>query len=168
MLRTFFATGISICFLSSSSSGKAESTTDVLEAFGLPGTWSADCSKDLKTEFGYRIYVMAPPLGPATIKAIDRSQAGTMTVFLNVQSAVRVSEDRIELIVVRDHMEASDPKLVPVGSVDKTPVQNLFEKIGGKLRLIDSETTDGKIVFYQNGRNVGTADATPLLERCSD
>lgn len=100
----------------------AESTAEALKAFGLIGTWSADCSKDPTSgdpQIGrttYKIRLLARPIARFAYSL----QIGTPPVLVVVtgtaelRSAVRVTEDKIEMMEELVALSARTNTGVPV------------------------------------------------------
>lgn len=54
----------------------AETISGALQNFGLAGIWSMDCSRDLRTQAGYRTTYSMPAAGPVTFTTIFRQPDG--------------------------------------------------------------------------------------------
>lgn len=147
-------------------SAQAESTNDVMKAFGLVGTWSDDCSKDVTKEPGMRFTYEVPPSGPPTAKVIARinSQLVIERTF-GIEDAVRVAPDEIQLIEKPLATKVSVGLLDP--SINDRTQRIVLRNIGGNKHIVvDSRTVDGSHVWIENGRSL--IDHTPARpsEQC--
>src|ERR1700692_595432 len=77
----------------------AETAAEAMRNFGLLGTWSRDCAKDVNhTEFP-RITYDAPVLAPPTIElTISLSNEVKKTYISQIKNAVRATEEKIKII----------------------------------------------------------------------
>lgn len=139
----------------------AEDAKTALKEYGLVGTWSIDCSKDLTREYGSRITYSVPYLGAATFVSSANGATGHMTQKSEVREAARITEDKIRVILVPIERNADDR-----AKMSTTPLEAIYEKVGSKLRAFESRTTDGAYVFFENGEDPKTGRPSPLLERC--
>ncbi len=88
-LRKFWAiAGLLIGLLPMPS--RSESTSGAMSAFGIVGSWSPDCAGSLRLTYS------TPLLGTPTI-TIERD--GKQQLVVEVQEAVRVSEEKLKFIV---------------------------------------------------------------------
>jgi hypothetical protein len=105
----------------------ADSATDTMRAFGLTGTWSQNCAipGTIRQTYAFR------PGAPATIiLSANNAADGSGTLELEVQSAVRVTEDKLRLIAV---FVAKNGVRGPKAS---DPNTSIVERVGNKM-LID-------------------------------
>jgi hypothetical protein len=145
----------------------AESTAEVLRAFGLIGTWSVDCAKDIRHEFGARITYTESPAGPPIIRTVSNSFLGITTHDEQILSAERVGDEKIKLKIWS--LETGQvEKGGRTASYHVAPGEGtvILEKVGSKLRPFERSTIDGKVVSWKDGK---MSDGSPirLQERCT-
>jgi hypothetical protein len=149
-------------------SAAAESTGDAMSAFGLIGTWSADCAKGPLSGV-VRLTYSLPLIGsPKIIATVGFPAVGVTTSEFEIRSAVRVTEEKIKYTSVRVSSSNANTKLTT--EIDDRPRETVLMKNGGKIRVSDSRTADGSEIFVQDGlwkeQVQGRAPATSLLEKC--
>lgn len=143
----------------------ADDPATVLRSFGLVGDWSVDCATDPRHEFGERSSYSAPPAGAPEYTFLAHGQFGLMAEQMRVVSATLVGADAIKLTLVPLRMKWSDPRRAT--PMDRRARQVVLKKFGGKLRVIDSRTTDGSQISVADGRSPAN-QPTPLVEKCAN
>ncbi len=154
---------ISILLCVITSPAVSESTADAVKIFGLIGTWSWDCAQKMDAG-GQRVTFSSGFFG-----SVKQTIVGaTATAESEVQSAVRITEDKIKLTLGPASQTSSNSKRTFPGR------EWLIQKIGPKFKIIDSRDQDGK-VFIQNGYLIDPkcipncpkdAIEAPVYERC--
>jgi hypothetical protein len=143
----------------------AESTSDVLRAFGLVGTWSLDCSKDPTKEAASRVVYKTSLAGAATYDSIIRFPNGQTVVSKNeIQQAVIIGEDKIKIII--------RPLTITPSAGIASPIffkiqEIITEKIGSKMHVLSNHFVDGTGTIIENGK-LPNGTPTPLVEKCAD
>jgi hypothetical protein len=166
----------------------AESTAEVIRAFGLTGTWSVDCKRDPyqaceKDRCGARMTYIAPSSGAPTIKnVIGTFSAGQVRTFNStIHSATRIAADKLKIVSVQD----PPPTTTLVWWRQPGEVwEIILLKVGDKYRTVSARRDDGKKIEVEEGFEVRPPPATgydtlptqwvrtqrqmPLFEKCSD
>lgn len=164
MGRTFVAVGLWLAMAGNGVS--AESAKDALEVFGLVGTWSADCSKDLTKEAGSRKIYDVPAVGAPGFSEIIRLNTGVTSKFKGeIQEATRITEDKIRLIYKGSEITFSNG--AKPGASEFDPVQTILEKVGQKVRVLDWRHADGSQTLIENGM-ISAKYPVLLIEKCLD
>ena len=163
MNRPYFAFVVMSALLASSASWP-ESVGDVIREFGLTGTWSLDCSKDIKTELAGRTVYETTSLGGASQTNTTRFQNGmTFTVRSEIPEAIKIPSDKIKLQLKPVEGKYSDGRTVQ----EPMPLRILIlQKLTpDKTVVIQNKAADGSSVFVDDGK---LKDGTPMLpfERC--
>lgn len=99
----------------------------------------------------------------------------TIVTESEINSAVRITDEKIQIVSTQINGTmtiAGEAK--PFG--EKVTIEYVLQKIGNKIKTLDSHTTDGKIVFAKEGisyRPSGasgewqkTEEETALREKC--
>jgi hypothetical protein len=165
-----------ISVLVTSTPGSAENTADAIKAFGLIGTWSPDCAAD-PMRGGTRVNYVASLFGPLKATTIQSDIEGgrVITSQSEIQSAIRVTEEKIKIIAVRTSLTSSNPNDRITSLNEKT--ETLIQKFGNKIRIIRSQSPDSARVGSKDGHVCvpsapeksdceTTGKETPLLEKC--
>jgi hypothetical protein len=156
---------LSLCLIGTSAS--AETTREALNNFGLVGTWSTDCSKDVEKQVGFRGTYTAPMFGPAVLVSMTR-QADNRTIFLKkeVERAVRITDEKIQVTLKPLETKINGADALHTEEILSTTFVFTFQKVGSKIRTIDSRSPDGKYISVEGGRFSNNGNMTPFLERC--
>jgi hypothetical protein len=107
--------GLIIAWLASSQALGAESAADAIKAFGLIGTWSVDCTRDVRaacdrsTGCGARSTYEVSPSGQPVIKTmIGTLVAGQpRTVEITIEQATRIADDKIAITSIQGTQSAA-------------------------------------------------------------
>jgi hypothetical protein len=150
-------------FLFTVTAAKAESTKDALASFGILGTWSSDCTKDPTREPVGRSTYSAPLVGAATVEQVRGDPDGFSIVGWDIESAARVAEDKIRIVIAMRSLKHSEPKMKMV--LDPEKHQIVIQKIGARTKTIDNRTSNASILV-EGGLIRANHSPTPLLERC--
>jgi hypothetical protein len=146
----------------------ADDAGSAIRDFGLVGTWSADCSKDLKKEIAQRTTFVVPSIGKPTIEVVLHASLGifgdTNTRTSEIQSATRITEDKLEYVSVTIKSEHSNPAATNPASLAK-PFRVLMQKKGAHMQVLESGDVDQPLVA-QNGIFLRNGLPTPETERC--
>lgn len=143
----------------------AETISGALQNFGFAGIWSMDCSRDLRTQAGYRTTYSMPAAGPVTFTTIFRQPDGrTILMKSEVEAVESLSERKIQLTAKFTDIRL-DNQSVPLRGIYAATLLITQEKVGSKIRLIDSRSVDGRNIYAQDGR-FSNGTETPFLERC--
>ena len=167
----------------------AETISEALSDFGLIGTWSVDCGRDITTPCSrggcaIRHIFEAPPLGSPTKSILTGpSEFGTQPTKTTVpiEAAARITSDKIRISYTRaGGIDRADNQPWMPHAGDKW--ETIYEKLGEKLRTVNDQRSDGKIVMIKEGvfylpKKHGGEDPTsweatgqqvPILERCQN
>jgi hypothetical protein len=141
-----------------SSAAHAGASDKVMEDFGLIGTWSPDCSReitekcDLERGCPYRITFATHMLSAPSRSVQMGSINGVVTRTGPIDTAVRLSDDKLKLTYI---VPGSPPKpgervakWAPLPSDDWMVV---FVKAGSKIRLVESRSIDGRKLALRDG-----------------
>jgi hypothetical protein len=142
----------------------AENAKDAIEAFGLVGTWSFNCSADVTKEVAVRLIFEAPFFGAPRIVMIARDESGISgTKTVQILEAVKITEDKIKLVhdvvdITISTGEKMDDSLFFKG------VEEVYQMESSKLRLFEVITSAPGQPVIRNG----TIDGVPMhpLEKC--
>jgi hypothetical protein len=106
-----FVLALLVASLGVGPAASAESAGEAIEAFGLIGSWSIDCSKQptaetctRETGCGVRIIYEVSPTGSPMIRTVAGSfipGKGVRTIEAVVESAERIGDDRIRIVSVQ-------------------------------------------------------------------
>jgi hypothetical protein len=172
---------LAIAFLSSIKLAEAANAADVLNEFGLLGTWSADCAPG-PTETDDRTIYKSFSLGNPRVAHVTHDPAhkpGGHEGVSNaeeeeIRAAVEIDADKIA-IVLAPMMRATKENGVwvslPLGPI----VEQTIQKIGDKIQLIDWHAIDGRGIYVKGGfqysfggRNIWkkTEYQTPQIGKC--
>jgi hypothetical protein len=153
---------------------KAESASAALKTFGLIGAWSDNCANTVGATGTYTFSTTF--FGEPSIATTSRMPDGVVTKGeYKIISATRVTDEKIKIEVELTVINGE-----PFKSGDNNPLAHhneVFIKIGNKIRVFDISSVDGKPGFVIAGRfqtfavNNGKiqwqdAGYTPLLEKC--
>ncbi|HEV2303429.1 MAG TPA: hypothetical protein VGR91_17830 [Stellaceae bacterium] len=131
----------------------AGTPSEILRAFGLVGTWSPDCTKEI-SKGGQRVTYIVGDVGEPTMVetygAIIGSKSIIIQLRLAIQEAARTKDEKIKLI---DLLIAAKVNGIKQQSKDPDFVQNVvtISKKGSKIRTIDSRKIDNSAVFVEDG-----------------
>jgi len=98
-----FGLGLIVAWLAAGQALGAESAADAIKAFGLIGTWSVDCTRDVRaacdrtTGCGARVTYFVSPSGQPMISNIfGKLVAGRpRTIETTIEQASRIADDKI-------------------------------------------------------------------------
>jgi hypothetical protein len=173
------------------SAAKAESTRSAMQEFGLLGTWSIDCSIDVKQGCGAsrrcfgRVTYAASLWGAATREIVVPSLTGNEPSRFTVEitSASRVTADKIRIV----YKAIGEPsgRAAYISPRVGEEWETILLKSGDKLKGWVSQRTDGGKISILNGEDmqpnpswsleqgpvkqwVSTGTSPALLERCTN
>lgn len=126
-----------------------------LKAFGLAGTWSADCSRDISQPRASRLVVAAPIEGGATATTQDNRGDVVMTTISEIVGSAMVDGDKIRIALHPVTVTKSDGKAASQRDYDN--LQLVFQKTGERIEVV-------RIQF----EGLPEIQRTILFERCSD
>lgn len=176
-------------WLAASQALGAESATDAIKAFGLIGTWSVDCTRDVRaacdktTGCGARVtYLVSPSGQPMISNIVGTFVAGQpRTVETTIEQASRIADDKIAITSIQ--RTASGVTLAWYRQPGEIR-QIVLVKAGDKYRTYLAQREDGKKIAAENGfevrpppgtpydgmpdRWVRSDKATPWFARCGD
>jgi hypothetical protein len=148
-----------VVFLTLSSEVAAESAGSALRSFGLIGTWSVDCSVDLKQvctrmpNCGSRFKFEAPLFGNPTEEVITqaRNSGGETHTVHQLINVSRLGEDKIKFsytIPPNVNMPGRLAYLMPLGG---EVWETVLKKEPDKMRTWLIQREDGQKVAVRNG-----------------
>jgi hypothetical protein len=186
------AFGLIIACLAAGPVAAEESAAEVIQSFGLVGTWSVDCKRDpnqacTSNGCGARMTYIVPPSGSPTIRnVIGTFSPGQVRTFIStIYAATRIADDKIKFVSVQD----------PPASVAAVwwrqpgePWEIVLLKVGDKYRTFSAHREDKKKFDVEEGFYVRppppppsaktydelptkwdrTQQQAPLFEKCSD
>jgi hypothetical protein len=138
-----------------SSGAFAETTWDVLQRFGLVGTWAYPCSQPPSTTNWWVTY-FKDPVGLAK-RSADRGP-GVPKLMVAIDSAQILSSTTM---AVRSRDD--DPNW---GQSNGTVFDVVLVKENGRVRSLSARTSTGQ-EFIKNGIVVASNAPAPWLEKCS-
>ena len=175
----------------------AESTAEAMKEFGLLGTWSVDCAKDVKQacdpkdECINRKTYTAPWFGiPMLEVTASTFKSGvTQEAKMVIKSATRITNDKIKVTIVisgqPDYMEIYRAHETMRTVAQWYPLNgqtwsSVIQKVGEKIRTIDSRREDGKAFQIKDGLGyrhasstensqtewISTGKSAPFFEKC--
>jgi hypothetical protein len=188
-----FGLGLIIAWLGAVEAPGAESAADAIKAFGLIGTWSVDCTRDVRaacdrtTGCGARVTYLVSPSGQPMISNIvgTRVAGQPRTVETTIEQATRIADDKLAITSI----QRTDSGVTVMWWRQPGEVWEIvLLKVGDKFRTFSAHREDGKKVSAEAGFEVRpppppppskmydtlptiwgrTAQETPLFERCSD
>jgi hypothetical protein len=132
----------------------AESTSKAMHGFGLTGTWSDDCAKDVGTIGSHRTTCSAPLIGAPTIEQISILPDGQVLKWLfDIQFAARVTVEKIKLRPVQKSIVSVVGGKATTTNLPEPliPIEIVLIKVGNNIRVVDWKSVDGKITSVENG-----------------
>jgi hypothetical protein len=188
-LVTGFGLGLIIAWLAAGQALGAESAADAIKAFGLIGTWSVDCTRDVRaacdktTGCGARVtYLVSPSGQPMISNIVGTLVAGQpRTVETTIEQASRIADDKIAITSI----QRRDSGVTLAWYRQPGEIwQIVLLKAGDKYRYYLAQREDGKKIAVEDGFDVrpppGTPNdgmpdhwvrsdkATPWFARCGD
>ena len=186
-----------IVFLMSITSGAAlaENAGAMMREFGLVGTWSIDCSVDMRSDLCKHSSVLWSVesslrhiLGMLQRRWITPPHSGlkSNTKTIQISSAERITNEKIKLTYTVTSARNVSGKSVYVWPMDGEIWEVVYEKIGDKMRAWLSQRADGGKVLVRNGHPTVVGgnwnpekpgpvmvwnekpENVPLLERCTN
>lgn len=177
------ALALAVAFLSSIKLAEAENSADVLNEFGLLGTWSADCAPG-PTETDDRVIYKSSSFGNPRVAHVvhdpPRVPGGHEGVSSaeedEIRAAIEIDSDKIAIIIINLMRSSKDNGVWvshPLGR--QLIVEQTIQKTGDKIQLIDWHAIDGGGTFVKGGfvyafggGNIWkkTEGQTSLLEKC--
>ena len=172
--RLAAAIGVAACLAANlataENASEAATPSQVIEAFGLVGTWSPDCAGPI------RVIYATQPGGAATASVVIRQ---TEIAASEIREIVELGPARIKWTSIMKAWSLPDQPhqswMPEPGEIWET----VIEKLGPKIRPIQSIRQDGRKILVKDGfiydanesvpggwRN--TLKATIPLERCPD
>ena len=97
-MRIFLAAAVAVLY-AQIAPAQADTVGAVIESFGLVGTWSNDCHRNLAKVPGYRMIFAVPPQGAPTRTTISSDGAAKTTVHTGIMAAERLSATTLKLTV---------------------------------------------------------------------
>jgi|tagenome__1003787_1003787.scaffolds.fasta_scaffold20140427_1 hypothetical protein len=144
----------------------AETAKEALKNFGLVGTWSTDCGRDKDKGGYYRLFVAAPMFGAIEYQSIFRRNDGkTVKLVFDVESAVRITNDKIQ-ITHKLREPKIDDEVGPLEGPASQKRRLTIEKLGTKIRPLDNRSLESDDVTIEDGRFKKTGAETVYQERC--
>jgi hypothetical protein len=142
-------------FVAATNSAMAESAADAMRAFGIAGTWSSDCSKQMQhpctaTSCPRRSTYSIPLFGDPTLTAeLKLPNSRKITSVARIQSAARVTDEKLQLdwVLEEDALDRPIAWVIVKGERGKT----VIVKNGNKIRQLSVESLDGKKFPIRNG-----------------
>ena len=105
-----------------------------LKEFGLIGTWSADCSKDISQPRTNRLVFAAPSDGGAAATAQDNNGEAVITTVYEITDAARVESDKIRVAMHPVKVTSSDGKPATQHQYDNLSL--VFQKVEQRIKVI--------------------------------
>jgi hypothetical protein len=161
-----FGLGLTITWLAAGQALGAESAGDAIRAFGLIGTWSVDCARDVfaacdrTTGCGARVTYLVSPSGQPMIRNI----VGTLvagqprTIETTIEQASRITDDKIAITSIQQ--TASSVTLNWYRQPGEI-WQIVLVKAGDKYRTYLSQREDDKKIAVEDGFEVRPPPGTP-------
>ena len=131
MRHIFVATVLTSATLSAPAFGA--DIKSALKDFGLPGTWSADCSKPMSDPGGGKLSFAAPGEGGPTATVQDNKAEVSVTTVYEVGSAI-IDSDKITMALHALTITRSDGKTAPQREYDN--LRLVFQKVGERIEII--------------------------------
>ncbi|MBR0818494.1 hypothetical protein [Bradyrhizobium liaoningense] len=184
--------GVIVACLIAGRAAAAESAAEAIRAFGLIGTWSADCKRDPyqaceNNRCGARLTYIVPTSGAPTIRnVIGTFSPGQVRTFVStIHSATRVAGDKLKIVSVQD----PPPSTTLVWWRQPGEIWEIvLLKVGDKYRTFSAHRDDWKKIEVDEGFEVRPPpppppaqvyvdlptkwlrgkNEMPLFERCSD
>lgn len=121
----------SLLLLSSSPSISADSTVEAITTFGLLGTWSPDCTSQYFNRVTFSL------ASDNSINESTYSQKNSATTTLPIISAVRATENKIQIILGGKPLNR----------------EGVIEKVGNKIRVLSDRPVGDQLfgVFVSQG-----------------
>lgn len=181
--------GLIVAWLSAGQAIGAESAADAIEAFGLVGVWSIDCSKapiatcDPKSGCGARTtYEMPPSRVPMIKNVVGTLIPGVGKSFETIiETATRIADDKLRITSVQVGVPGEVIKLAWFRQPGER-WETVFVKAGSKYRVYSAQSEDGRKISARDGfmyapppdtkydaiptNWVRMEKETPLFERC--
>ncbi|WP_145927715.1 hypothetical protein [Bradyrhizobium neotropicale] len=185
------ALGVIVACFGMGPAAAEESAAQVIQSFGLVGTWSVDCKRDpnqvcTNNGCGARMTYIVPSAGPPTIRnVIGTFSPGQVRTFVStIHSATRIADDKIKIVSVQD----PPPSTTLVWWRQPGEVWEIvLLKVGDKYRTFSAHRDDWKKISEDGGFDVRPPPPPPpatqydvlptrwlrgketlLLEKCSD
>jgi hypothetical protein len=105
-----------------------------LKEFGLIGTWSSDCSKEISPSGASRIVFAAPLEGSATATTQDNRDEVSITIAYEIVESEIVDSDKIRIALHPVKVTRSDGKAASRHDYDN--VHLVFQKAGERIEAI--------------------------------
>jgi hypothetical protein len=123
-----------MAMLAATSPANADTVAAAIEGFGLIGTWSSDCTKDVSAnQPGFRMIFAEPPGGAPNRTTIGSDGKVKTTVHTAVLAAARVADDQLKLtlrIIGGEHNGG------PLPDVTTNTFEQVIETVGGNRILV--------------------------------
>jgi hypothetical protein len=169
-----------------------ESAAEIIQSFGLVGTWSVDCKRDPhqvceKNVCGARLTYIASSSGLPTIRNVigTFSPGQVRTLVSTIYAAKRIADDKIEIVSVQDPPPSTT---LMWWRQPGEAWEIVLLKVGDKYRTFSAHREDGKKIEVEEGFAVRpppppppakvydilptrwdrTQEQMPLFEKCSD
>jgi len=131
-MRIFVAALLAAGALSAPALG--DDVRTALQEFGLIGTWSSDCSKEISQPRASRVVFAAPVEGATTATAQDNNgEVLVTTVYEIVESAI-IDSDKIRIALHPLTVTKSDGKAASQHEYDDLHL--VFQKVGERIEVI--------------------------------
>lgn len=170
---------LAIALLSSIKLAEAENAADVLNEFGLLGTWSANCAPGPTETEDRTIYKISSLGNPMVAHALHQPpqhlpEARNEGIYVveegEIKTAAKIDDDKISIVLapIRRAMKENG---VMVSGPSGPIVEYMIQKLGKYIWIIQSHTLDGKLVYAKDGfkyiGEVGREESQTLLrEKC--
>ncbi len=141
------------------STADANAAGAAIGAFGIVGTWSADCSKDASEGPG-RVAFTIPPNGAPVIVSENRSSRTRYTIL----SAERVGDNELHLIVETTRIDLA-ANVVRSSASTGDQLDQVIEKTGDTYQMKLSQRVGGD-VFVKDGILVQSKQPMPMMTKC--
>jgi len=129
------------------SAAGAASVQDVVEKYGLTGTWAADCTKPADRENPHVVYRLLDP---------DRLQRETMIV----------PDRNLDVSVALSIVETGPGELTMVWKTGDGGITNRVRASQGRMQVLDSTRETGEKLIANGRRTHDNAEA-PTFNKCA-
>jgi hypothetical protein len=128
-----------------SSAALGESTSAVINTFGLIGIWSADCAKG-PTQGAGRIIFASPTFGaPTMTNMVLLENIVEWKTKFEIQSANLITDEKLKITTVFTETTGA-PSFVDQRTINRKPQELVFLKIGTKIQPITLNGERGEIL----------------------
>ncbi len=144
------------------SSADAAAAGAAVSAFGLVGTWSPDCSKDV-SEGASRVTFTVPASGAPTIVSDNR----IIRMHFTILGAKRIGDNQLHLVIDTTHIDVA-ANVVKTDATAGQELDQLIEKTGDRYRVTQSQRVGGDVLI-KDGMLIQARPPipSPLMARCT-